>query len=791
MRQFNVLFKWGWTFLVVVTLALAGCDGDDGAAGARGADGADGTDGTDGADGTDVTAVIAIGNGSALTEEEIEELGKLQAVITGVTVASPPVVSFTVTDALGNPAVGIDGGTTWFTFAKLVPNTDPDVNGGLPYWQSYVNRSEDVANNAAGRGSDVLDLAVQATTDSAFSGGTLVELGDGNYEYTFGTDVATVTTPIAVPWEPNLTHRVGMEIRLSGEGEIPLAPDNPIFDFVPDGGAGSGVTKNILETASCNGCHYEFAFHGGPRKSMEYCVTCHNPGTVDQDSGESLDMAYMVHSIHMGEDREGASDYTIWGFSDFPHPYAEVTYPQSKTYCETCHAASVAAPDGDNWNADATAKTCGGCHADGLVAANFDAVTGVAEYQFDHAISEVPALGAANDGTCGDCHLGNINTAGDSLSIHSRISGDQRFREELGKDFVFEILGATNVGAGLVPSITFQVTDAAGTPYDIMTAPEFDTANGASLNLYVAWTSADIYNGDEAGGTGGLRDRNSDTTEPPDGIPDIEDYGPGHPFRMYLQALQRDIAANPAWANADGSYTVDYFAALPAGWTGDVMISLGGHPAAVGVTDANADVGNQRAAPASAVFFPASERQLAFDSDKCNACHKQLQFHGANRNENLAICLNCHNADLPEDGEGWAFGRMVHAIHSASTTFAGGGFMGVTYPQNVANCDTCHVAGSYDVARTSARAVSIGPDVDDTIWSDDIATTPNSAACGACHNDIASAGHFNTNGGQVGVAKSEVVTVGGLPNGQEACAVCHGAGSTFDTALFHNPGIGE
>jgi OmcA/MtrC family decaheme c-type cytochrome len=737
---------------------------------------------------------ILIGDGSELTEEEIEELGQLQAVITGVTVASPPVVSFTVTDEHGNPALGIDGGTTWFTFAKLVPNTDPDVNGGLPYWQSYVNRSEDVANNAAGRGSDVLDLAVQATTDSAFSGGTLVELGDGNYEYTFGTDVATVTTPIAVAWEPNLTHRVGLEIRLDGDGEVPLAPFNPVYDFVPDGGAGSGVTKNILETDKCNGCHYEFAFHGGPRKSMEYCVTCHNPGTVDQDSGNSLDFAHLAHSIHMGEDRtfDGTVDpFIIWGFSDFSHPYDEVTYPQSKTYCETCHTASAAAPDGDNWNLSATAKTCGGCHANGLVAANFDAVTGAAEYQFDHAISDIPALGAAIDGSCGGCHLGTINTAGDALSIHSRISGDNRFRGELGEDFVLEILGATNVGAGLVPSITFQVTDAAGTPYDIMTAPEFDTANGASLNLYVAWTSADIYNGDEAGGTGGLRDRNSDITEPPDGIADIEDYGPGHPFRMYLQALQRDIAANPGWANADGSYTVDYFAALPAGWTGDVMISLGGHPAAVGVTDANDDVGNQRAAPASAVFFPGTERQLAFESDKCNACHKQLQFHGSNRNENLAICLNCHNADLPEDGEGWAFGRLVHSIHSASTTFAGGAFMDVTYPQNVANCDTCHVAGSYDVARTSARAVSIGPDVDNTIWTDDIATTPNSAACGACHNDIASAGHFNTNGGQVGVAKSDVVTVGGLPNGQEACAVCHGTGSSFATEMFHNPGIGE
>ncbi len=108
-------------------------------------------------------------------------------------------------------------------------------------------------------------MAVQATTDSRFSGGSHVELEPGVYQYTFGTDVTNVTAPIAVAWEPTLTHRVGLEIRLDGEGEVPLAPDNPVYDFVP-GGGDVVDTKNILETDTCNGCHYEFAFHGGPRK---------------------------------------------------------------------------------------------------------------------------------------------------------------------------------------------------------------------------------------------------------------------------------------------------------------------------------------------------------------------------------------------------------------------------------------------------------------------------------------------------------------------------------------------
>ncbi|MDH3350887.1 MAG: OmcA/MtrC family decaheme c-type cytochrome, partial [Gammaproteobacteria bacterium] len=580
--------------------------------------------------------------------------------------------------------------------------------------------------------------------------------------------------------------RVGLEIRLDGAGEVPLAPFNPVYDWVPDGGAGPGVTKLIADTNNCANCHIEFTMHGGPRKSVEYCVTCHNPGTVDQDSGNSLDLAHLAHSIHMGEDRlfgGTVAEFVIWGFSDFSHPYGEVTYPQSKTYCETCHTASMTHPDGDNWNAAATAKTCGGCHANGLVAQNFDAVTGVAEYQFDHGAAG--ALGGgfgavANDGTCAGCHLGAISTAGPPLSIHSRISGDARFRNELGQDFIFEILAATNTGPGQTPVITFRVTDAAGTPYDIVNDPEFNDGNSA-LNLYVAWSTDDIYNGDELGATGSLRDRGAG--------PEV--YEPAHPHRMYLAALQRDIAANPGWVNADGSYTVTYFTSLPNNFSGDVMISLGGHPAAVGVTDHNGIPGSQRAAATSAVFFPGAERQVAFESDKCNACHKQLQFHGTNRNGNVKMCLNCHNGDNAPDGvgEGFALGYMVHSIHAASTSFDGGRFEAVTFPQNIANCDTCHVPGSYNVPRTTARAVSIDGGADPTSWLDDAATTPTAANCGACHTSIAAMGHFNSQGGQVGALKSDILTVGGLPNGQEACAVCHGAGSEFETSQYHNPGI--
>jgi len=797
----------------ILAVGIAGCDGDDGNRGAAGTDGADGADGlacwdlngngvgdipdedTNGdgvVDVDDCRAVgdtIEIGTGDELTEEQIEELGGLVADIVDVQVASPPVVTFMVEDAHGNPALGIGQGVVWFTFVKLVPA----ANGDVAYWQSYVNRVETANANPT---PNVLPQSVQATTDSQ---GSLVELGGGMYQYTFATDVADVTDPIAVAWEPTLPHRVGLEIRLDGDAE-PLAPDNPVYDFIPETGEVLDPGSNLIaDTANCTACHYRFDLHGGPRRTVEYCVTCHNRGSIDQDTGDSVDMAYMAHSIHPGLEDRGVP-YIIYGYMDFIHDYSEVTYPQDLLFCESCHEASEATPDGDLWNESATATTCGGCHATGLLASNPDAVTGVPTYQFDHG-----AAGAdggfnvvADDGSCATCHLGSIQNAGPALAMHSTVDSSQRFRYELGQDYVLSILSATDTAGGAIdpgdtPRITFRVDKPDGSAWDIFADPEF-TDGGSSLNLYVAWATADIYNGLEDGTTWGLTDRGEDPQlDPPEVVED-----PGYPHRMRIGALQRDATQNP-----DGSYTVDHFVPVPLDYEGDVMIALGGHPAAF-ATDNDGIATTQRAAATSAVFYPDTARAFQVSSDNCNDCHKQLQFHGANRNGNVEMCLVCHNADLqitddPLPAEGFQFGYMVHNIHIASQTYAGGLFEEVTYPiaedeGGVAICEACHIPGGYNAARATARAVSTGnnlagDDLGNNTWLDDVATTPTSAACGACHTDSSATGHFASNAGQVGVQKDTIIGatpgVGGLPNGQEACAVCHGAGATFDTTLYH------
>ena len=107
--------------------------------------------------------------------------------------------------------------------------------------------------------------------------------------------------------------------------------------------------------------------------------------------------------------------------------------------------------------------------------------------------------------------------------------------------------------------------------------------------------------------------------------------------------------------------------------------------------------------------------------------------------------------------------------------------------RSVANCDTCHKDPTtgirYNVARTTARAVSTDQGSDIRVWTDDIASTPNAAVCGVCHTSTAAKGHFESQAGQVDDLKCTIVGAAcgavdgssgsGLPNGQEACAVCH------------------
>ena len=159
--------KYFLLLFILVIFGLTACDDGD--------DGRDGQPGPPGPAGP--PAGVDPGNA-----------GEIIADITNVSIASPPVVDFTLSDENGNPVVGLPASSISFTIAKLVPGTD----GNASAWQSYINRTEDPGGVGPGT-----ETEIQAATENG-GDGVLDEITNGIYQYTFATDVANVTDPIAV-----------------------------------------------------------------------------------------------------------------------------------------------------------------------------------------------------------------------------------------------------------------------------------------------------------------------------------------------------------------------------------------------------------------------------------------------------------------------------------------------------------------------------------------------------------------------------------------------------------------
>jgi OmcA/MtrC family decaheme c-type cytochrome len=327
--------RWITTILgIVLAATLAACgggDGDTGPAGPPGGEGPQGPAGPPGTPGNAVPGAVSVGS-NALTDADAIQANadawaalKPTVTITGVTIASPPVVNFTVLDNFGRPVVGL-GNTSKsatatvasysnlsFAIAKLVPGTA----GGPSRWVSYVVTT--VPSTAAS--SSCPASAVCPSRPSTDNTGTLVDNGDGSYRYTFYRDITTIKAQVDgmtvnppnntadlgdLTYVPTLTHRVTIALSGNAPGTgsntptgatsaiaaVPARhPANAIYDFIP--ATGSKVTatdfsREVVAVANCEACHRQLGgipglseaedsagFHGGGRNETQYCVVCH------------------------------------------------------------------------------------------------------------------------------------------------------------------------------------------------------------------------------------------------------------------------------------------------------------------------------------------------------------------------------------------------------------------------------------------------------------------------------------------------------------------------------------
>ena len=197
-----------------------------------------------------------------------------------------------------------------------------------------------------------------ATQAGADSGGTWTQVADGEYTYKFATKAPS-------DMNRGATHTIGAwGSRNLTEFDMGTQYSDGVFSFVPSGGKVT-VTRDVIQTASCNKCHQTMAFHGGPRRSMEVCVLCHQPQSWDPDTGNSVDMPVMIHKIHQGAGLpsvKAGGKYMIVGNGQSEHDYSDVVFPPDTRQCVICHEQGKAA-QAENLHKPNRAA-CGACHDD-------------------------------------------------------------------------------------------------------------------------------------------------------------------------------------------------------------------------------------------------------------------------------------------------------------------------------------------------------------------------------------------------------------------------------------------
>ncbi|MBW2420016.1 MAG: OmcA/MtrC family decaheme c-type cytochrome [Deltaproteobacteria bacterium] len=632
------------------------------------------------------------------------------------------IVDFTVEDEEGRDAINIFESDGRVVLAKLVDGSlsDPPASSGDPTeWQRIVSESFD-------------------TNEDGFEA-----LGGASYRYT------TSATPIIAAGDPL---RAVVEI---SAGDIPAG--NGWCDFEADKSFANGcgatpeLTRDIVQTATCNGCHgvtsdTRLAFHGnGGRTEVEYCVTCHNPPNFAED------MTTLIHKIHNGafltqEYRDGK--------------YEDVIFTRDRDNCTACHMQG--GEDEENWKSEPNRDSCGSCHDD----VNFDtgANHGSGGQQQDNRY-------------CVDCHPSEGEwtgcelpfppvgkTPGCSLPVPAVHQGVARadeaglYRGE-GNGYALHSVSWDRVEDQI--TVDYSVTRG-GERMVLQSDPRWSKANGAGLSIRLAWSSEEY------------------TNEGSKSMP-----APAQPVR--IDGL--DVGGAVSEVDED-EHIYRVVTDTPAGAFDNVTVAIDGHPQA---DLRGLPVPMWVSIPVRSVFEDVNveprgrvaARRRVIDIDKCNACHDTagagLSLHGNNRVSEMQVCVLCHNGDAtdigrrppdPEDAldgkreESVDIKRMIHQIHtgenltegiviygfsSSPDVYVPHDFSHVRFVGNNKNCLTCHEPGTYsaDAAwRTLSSTVDTGSEVTDP--KDNLNISPLTSACSSCHDSERAKDHMILNGGTFG-----------------------------------------
>lgn len=389
--------------------------------------------------------------------------------------------------------------------------------------------------------------------------------------------------------------------------------------------------------------------------------------------------------------------------------------------------------------------------------------------------------------------------------------GQELLDWEASKKFQYNIEEVIYSSENRTVTVTYSVTDPtqSQSPWLLPGSLPFSQSPSLSrLAVAIGWATSEYSN---TGGSGG-----------PAGSLAMRPFGAAPAAPISINALRPPAEVSP------GHYRVS--AVLPPQASGSGVVALEGHPAwPAGVDDAGNAVYARVPVKSVYQYFAITdsrpvERREVVTITKCQQCHDgrvhgdvevpRLTLHGANRTEELHVCVICHNPNQTDAGyrtsgaeESMDFKRMVHSIHGAKkreTAFVVVGFQGavsdfshVRFPAETSDCVKCHlddgIRGTFELPLpvtvkpttvASDSALGVGPMVD-VDPANDRKMSPTVAVCSSCHDKEEDLEHMASrrSGGKLWVLQADISN--GTVVIRERCVDCHGRGREKDVRKVH------
>jgi OmcA/MtrC family decaheme c-type cytochrome len=619
-----------------------------------------------------------------------------------------PVIRVEITDnnRIPLPADSLEG--FGFTVAQVLV----DESNGLSKVQSLLIREVEGQPYIFGseRRQPVLVSATQAFADTT---GIWMDGENGESTYTFANS-------LTIDADPSLETLVGLYAYKDNRTWVA----NDVFTFIPATGVVGEPPQNVT-TEACLTCHNPLAIHGGTRREVSLCLTCHTDQTIDPESGNTVDFKVMIHRIHAGSllpSVQAGDPYYIVGFRQNVFDFSKGVWPQDIRNCETCHTGN---PQSQAYLTSPSTTSCQSCHD------NVNLVTG-----------ENHPGGRQIDTRCAACHTPTGQEFDASIAgAHTIPTQSSSIR-----GVNFTILDVEEAIPGGNPAVVFKIVDNNG---EIITPNEMDV-----LSVTMAGPTSDYLNRI----TETIFRRTAEVTDLPDTIEDL----------------------------GDGSYRYTFIAEIPGEASGTYAFALEGYVNEIirGLENPVRIAGFNPVFYAALDGGNPQERRQVVDQQLCSTCHQELAFHGSQR-QNVEYCIMCHNPMASDEArrseevmppESIHFKTMIHRIHKGRTAsqpviFYGFGgnqydFSHIVFPGNLAECQTCHLPNTYGLPLPSTAQPTILTQGEQLLSI----TGPIAATCISCHDTQPVIGHIELQTTAAGV---------------ETCQVCHGPGKDNDVYRVH------